>query len=84
MTPPNTELLDVIPEEIKPIVKLLLEGRIKQMVVIAELDTEYILDCYPILDDSANRYAMVGAIENLKRDYMRSHIQSRVPYVEEP
>jgi hypothetical protein len=81
---PDSEILDVIPEEIKPIVKLLLEGRIKQMVVIAELDDGNILDCYPVLDDSAHRYAMVGAIENLKRDYMRSHIQSRVPYVEEP
>lgn len=83
MNLPNTELLDVIPAEVKPLVQLLLEGRIKQMVVIAELDNGNILDCFPILDDSAHRYAMVGAIENVKRDYMREHIQSRTTYIED-
>lgn len=79
----NTELLDVIPAEVKPLVQLLLEGRVKQMVVIAEMDNGNILDCFPILDETANRYAMVGAIENLKRDYMREQIQSRTTYIED-
>ena len=40
-------------------VQLLLEGRVKQMVVIAVLDNGNILDCFPILDETAHRYAMV-------------------------
>lgn len=73
---------DVIPPQIAPLLKALLEGRVKQMVVIAEMDDGAIMDAFPIIDDKANRFAMLGAIETVKRDYMRCELQSRVEYVQ--
>ncbi len=73
----------VLPEQVAPLVQAIIEGRVKQMCLIVEMADGCFMDCYPILDDGCNRFAMVGAIEVLKRDYMRTHIQSRVNYVEQ-
>lgn len=69
-----------VPPEVAPPVQALLEGRVKQCVIIFEDSNGDFLDCYPILDDNASRLAMLGAIETVKRDYMRSEIDSRVRY----
>lgn len=72
--------VDAIPETLKPILAGLLEGRIKQLVVIAEMDDGCIMDCFPVFDSDANRYVMVGALEVMKRDYMREQVQARIQY----
>ena len=72
--------VDAIPPEAAPLIRGLIEGTIKQMVVIFETSDGNFCDCFPILDDDCNRYAMLGAIEVLKRDYMRSQIEARVNY----
>lgn len=74
------EVTDVLPPEVAPLVQALLEGRVKQVAIIAELENGVFMDCYPILDPRSNRLAMIGAIDVLKRDYMREEIQSRVDY----
>lgn len=73
---------NAVPQEIAPIVQALIEGRIKQLVLIAEMEDGRFMDAFPILDDSAHRFGMVGAMECVRRDYMRSQIESRVSYVE--
>jgi hypothetical protein len=72
----------VIPEEIAPLVEALIEGRVKQFAAVAELDDGTVIDAFPVLDETANRMVMVGALEVVKRDYMRIHVRSRVEYVE--
>lgn len=74
---------DVLPESVAPLVQAIIEGRVKQMCIIVELDDGNFMDCYPVIDDECNRYSMLGAIEVLKRDYMRTHIESRIQYVEQ-
>jgi hypothetical protein len=72
-----------IPDEVKVIVQLLIEGRIKQLIVIAEIEDGKFLDGVFIQQpNDCNRYAMIGALDVSKRDYMRMEIQSRVPYLE--
>lgn len=74
---------DVLPDEIKPIVAELLSGRIRSMAVVFETVDGNVGDAW-FLDvdgaDNSNRYTLLGAIEGLKRDYMRAEIESRVEY----
>lgn len=71
-----------LPDEVRDLVGFLIEGRVKQLVFAAELDDCQVLDAIFTQDKRCNRYVMVGALEVLKRDYMRSEIQSRIEYVE--
>lgn len=71
----------VLPPEIAPIVQAIIEGRIAQIVLAAETTDGTILSAFPTLDDQrVNRFAMIGALDVLKRDYMREHIQARIEY----
>lgn len=72
-----------IPEQLKPLIQGIIEGKVLQFALIVELDDGAIMDCYPQLDDKANSYAMLGAITALERDFLRSRIASRVQYVED-
>lgn len=71
-----------MPEEVRELVQALIEGRVKQMLFIAEMQEGTIADMFKIIDQNANRFTMVGAIESMKRDYMRAQIQPRIEYVE--
>lgn len=73
---------DAMPEEARLLVQMILEGRVKQFAIIIEDENGCFLDKFPILDDSASRMGMIGALEVLKRDYMRIFAASRVEYVE--
>lgn len=71
-----------LPDEVRGLVGFLIEGRVKQLVFVAELDDCQVLDAIFTQDERCNRYVMVGALEALKRDYMRGEIRSRIEYVE--
>lgn len=71
-----------LPDEVRDLVGFLIEGRVKQLVFVAELDDCQVLDAIFTQDERCNRYVMVGALEVLKRDYMRGEIRSRIEYVE--
>lgn len=76
------QVTDAMPPEVARLVKYLIEGRVKQLIVIAELDDGTVLDGMKIIEGDANRYVMVGALESAKRDYMRANIQARIEYEE--
>jgi len=72
---------DVLPDEIKPLVSLLLEGKIRSMAVVFETNDSDVGDAWFLdIDSESNRYTLLGAIEALKRDYMRLEIESRLEY----
>jgi hypothetical protein len=73
--------LDVLPEQLKQLICAILEGRVMQFAVVVEFEDGTFGDCFPTLCDGANRYAMLGALEALRRDYLREHIQSRTEYL---
>lgn len=72
---------DVMPEQLKPLISGLLDGTIRQFAVIMEHDDGTFSDCFPTTGENPNRFAMIGALEVLLRDYMRVHIDSRIEYV---
>lgn len=69
-----------MPEEVSALVTALLEGRVKQMLLIVELEDNKIMDMFKIIAPDSNRYSMLGAIEVVKRDYMREQTQARIEY----
>lgn len=76
---------DVIPEGMGPFIQALIEGRVKQFVLVVELDDGSIMDCMPRIDEEGcDHYRMLGAIESVKRDYMRLFIDSRWEYADRP
>lgn len=71
----------VLPAEVAPIVHAILEGRIAQLVVIAQTTDGNVLSAFPTIEpDACNRFAMLGAFDVVKRDYMREHIEARIAY----
>lgn len=79
----SREASDVVPEEIAPFVRALIEGRVKQIAIIAEMDDGNVADTFAIIDPNANRFSMIGAMQIQQRDYLRCHIRSRVEYMQE-
>lgn len=77
-----TQDAGAMPEQVRELVQALIEGRVKQMLIIAEMREGTVFDGFHIIDDDANRYTMLGALETLKRDYMRAQIQPRIEYQE--
>lgn len=74
---------DALPREVKELVVNLLEGRVKSLVVVAELDDGFLSGIFVDMEGSvSNRFSVVGALECAKRDFMRMEIKSRVDYVE--
>lgn len=70
-----------IPVEIRHFLKAILEGDMLQYVLVYENQNKIIVDDHCIFDDeSANCYAMIGALECMKRDYMRMNTISRIEY----
>lgn len=76
--------LAAMPEELLPVIDDLVAGRVRSMVLLVELDDGEIGDLYSLdmNGSQSNRLAVLGAIENLKRDFMRDQLESRVRYVE--
>ncbi len=68
----NLTPMDLLPEPLRPIIEALLDGRMRSLMIITEeVDTGtgdlFMLD----MDDKAsNVFALVGALEHLKRDLM--------------
>lgn len=75
-----------IPNEIAHLVELLLEGRITGLAIVYETLDGGIGDGFKFDIDGAstNAFAMLGGMEILKRDIMRTCVGSRVEYVEKP
>ena len=76
---------DALPDEVKTLVVNLLEGRIKSLIIIAELQDQAGFPEGVFVDmegGESNRYAVIGALESVKRDFMRMEVESRVDYVE--
>lgn len=73
-----------LPDEVKELVSGLLEGRVKTLIVVAELqDNDFLEGIFVDLDgNTSHRYAVIGAIESVKRDFMRMEVESRVEYLE--
>lgn len=75
----------VLPEALLPVIEDLASGEIVSLVVLLETQSGHIGDLFMLdLNDSAsNRFAVLGGLVNMQRDFMRLQIESRVPYVEE-
>lgn len=75
----------VLPEALMPLVEELAAGEIVSLVVLMETQEGDIGDFFMLdmNDGRSNRFAVLGGLVNLQRDFMRLEIQSRVPYVEE-
>ena len=76
---------DALPDEVKTLVVNLLEGRIKSLIIIAELQDQagFLEGVFVDMEGGdSNRYAVIGALESVKRDFMRMEVDSRVDYVE--
>ncbi len=76
--------LSALPEELLPVIDDIVAGRVRSLVVLVELDDGEWGDLYSLdmNGSQSNRLAVLGAIENLKRDFMRDQLESRVSYVE--
>lgn len=74
--------VNALPEEARLLVQMIIEGRVKQFALIIEDENGCFYDNFPTLDDSASKMGMIGALEVLKRDYMRCFIDSRVEYLQ--
>ena len=74
---------DAVPEDLKMAMAGLIDGSIKSLIIIAEYQDGSFMDGYSvdINDGKSNTAAMIGAIEILKRDFMREEIKSRREYV---
>ena len=80
----NPAAANVLPEELNWFINALLEGRIKGFVIVAEEADGSIADQI-VLDNNgghANTYALIGALECVKRDLMRIAVDSRIEYKE--
>lgn len=75
-----SENAGALPQEAQEFVRMLIEGQVKQFIVVAELNEGLMFDQIEFLDDDADRFRMLGGIESVKRDYMREVIESRVEY----
>lgn len=74
-----------LPDEVKTLVVLLLEGRVKSLIIVAELQegVGFMEGIFVDMEGShSNRYAVIGALESVKRDFMRLEVESRVDYLE--
>lgn len=73
-----------VPEELRPIIERVLSGEVKSIVVLIEEQDGGVGDlfCLDMNGGQSNVYAVLGAIEALKRDFMRAVVESRVPYHE--
>lgn len=73
-----------IPEQLMPIIEGIISGEVVSLVCLIETRDGDIGDLFELNmnDGESNLYAVLGALEALKRDFMRIHVESRVPYVE--
>lgn len=73
-----------IPEQLLPIIEGIVNGDVVSLVCLVETRDGDVGDLFELdmNDGHSNLYAVLGGIEALKRDFMRAHIESRVPYVE--
>jgi len=63
--------LETMPEAVRDLMRDLLEGRVRQYAIVAELDDGNIgVGFHVVNEQDLNVYTMLGAIETLKRDYM--------------
>lgn len=80
--------VDPIPPELAQLNKLCIEGRISSMVVIARTTDNKWIECFGLAlgdgdtEENADPYGMLGAMESVKRDFMRVFMPSRIEYVE--
>ena len=63
-----------LPNEINEFLQALLEGRVRQFVIVAELDDGTMFSDYDVLSPEAGSFAMIGALEVMKHDYMRVEV----------
>lgn len=73
-----------IPEEVGLVVKLLIEGNLTDLVIIARTaDGKYIDGIFSGIDgNESDTFGVLGALQVVQRDWMRMHVQGRVDYVE--
>lgn len=71
-----------LPEEVGLIVKLLIEGSLTDLVIVARTASgDYIDGIFSGIDEhESDTFGIVGALEMVKRDWMRMHVQGRVEY----
>lgn len=85
MTAINLNHIDAsaLPNEIRELVAALIEGTVKTLIVIAEIQGDSFMDAvYVDMDGgTSNRLATLGAIEVVKRDFMREEIESTREYI---
>lgn len=64
--------MDLLPEDMKPIIERLLDGRFRSLLIIAEEDDGHFGDMFCLDMDGtvSNMYALLGALESVKRDLL--------------
>lgn len=71
-----------MPPELRELVGDLIEGRVRTLLFVAELTDGQADGIYVNIDGhDTNTLAIIGALEVLKRDFMRAYTASRVEYV---
>lgn len=75
---------DALPQEVGLIVKLLIEGRLSDLVIVARTaDGNYIDGIFSGIDaHESDTFGVLGALQVVQRDWMRMHIVGRVEYAE--
>ena len=73
-----------LPQEVGLIVKLLIEGRLSDLVIVARTaDGNYIDGIFSGIDEhESDTFGVLGALQVVQRDWMRMHIVGRVEYAE--
>jgi uncharacterized protein YabN with tetrapyrrole methylase and pyrophosphatase domain len=73
-----------VPEEVGLIVKLLIEGNLSDLVIVArQADGSFIDGVFSGIDGNpSDTFGMLGAMQVTQRDWMRMHVDGRVEYVE--
>lgn len=70
-----------LPDEVHGFVRAVIEGRVKQFALVIEMNDGTMSDQFVFLDDSADRFRMIGGLTVLLRDYMRCNTEGRLEYV---
>lgn len=76
--------LAALPEELLPVIDDIVAGKVRSLIVLVELDDDEIGDlCVLDMNGSrSNRFAVLGGLAALQRDFLRQYVESRVPYAE--
>lgn len=76
--------MDVLPQGLRDFIADYLSGNVRQFILVVETNEKMMASMIHFVDDeTSDVYAMIGALEVVKRDYMRQEVESLVEYKRE-